>query len=207
MLQNRVDPWGQLCQVPERGSRMGNRGLLHNAQNEIVSNWRHKHWVTCLLQFKDIQRPKPFSPGNYSEVFFLDEATAFAAGHRPCNDCQRERLAQFKNAWVRANRPGTDPKSVRMPDIDQILHSERVLPSGIKKTYSSEVGQLPYGTMFERAEQAFLVGENTFYLWSFSGCTPGAQLPASTLVNVLTPPSVVKAFECGFKPFTKLIDS
>ena len=85
MLQNRVNPWGALCAVSDRGQLMGNQGILHNEHNNIVRAWKHKAWVTCLLQFKDIQRPKPFSQGNYSELFFLDEVTAFAAGHRPCN--------------------------------------------------------------------------------------------------------------------------
>jgi hypothetical protein len=183
---------------------MGNRGILHNAKNEIVSNWRHKHWVTCLLTFKNIRRLKPFSAGNYSELFFLDEATAFAAGHRPCNHCQRERLKQFKNAWVSANMPGVNPKTVRMSEIDDILHQERMLPNGSKKIFPAKLGQLPFGTMFEHCGQAFLMGDDSVHLWSFSGYTPCAPLPPSTLVNVLTPQSVVKAFEYGFRPRTKL---
>lgn len=203
MLQNRVTPWGELCAVPDRGNLMGNRGILHNERKEIVANWRHKHWVTCLLTFKEIQRPKPFSTtDNYSELFFLDEATAFAAGHRPCNHCQRERLTEFKTAWVLANRPGSQPKDIRMDEIDQALHSERVLRGGIKNTYPAKLGQLPFGTVVEYEKQALLVDKGGLYCWSFSGYTLADPLPPSTDVNVLTPFSIVKSFECGFSPKT-----
>lgn len=88
---------------------MGNRGILHDDGNRIVRPWAHKAWVTCLLEFNGVKRPKPFSPGNYSELFFMDEATAFAAGHRPCAHCQRARHREFKDSWVRAN--GADEPS------------------------------------------------------------------------------------------------
>lgn len=203
MLQNRVNPWGALCTVPDRGDLMGNRGILHNERKEIVANWRHKHWVTCLLAFKEIQRPKPFSTlDNYSELFFLDEATAFAAGHRPCNYCQRERLTEFKNAWVRANRPGSQPRDTRMDEIDQVLHSERVLRGGIKNTYTAKLEQLPFGTIVEHDKQALLIDKSGLYHWSFSGYTLADSLSPSTEVNVLTPFSIVKSFECGFNPKT-----
>lgn len=102
-LQNRVDPSGRLCAVQSRGMLMGNRGILHNDRNEIIKPRAHKAWVTCLLEYKGIKRPKPFSKGSYSELFFLDEATAFAAGHLPCAYCQRARHLAFKASWVRAN--------------------------------------------------------------------------------------------------------
>ena len=99
MFQNRVDPWGAFHAVSNRGTLMGNRGILHNAEQVIVSRWKSKRWLTCALHFKVIRR-QVFSPGNYSELFFLDEATAFAAGHRPCNDCRRDRLKDFREAWA-----------------------------------------------------------------------------------------------------------
>lgn len=97
---------------------MGNRGILHNDENRIVRPWAHKWWVTCVLEFKDIKRLKPFSQGNYSELFFVDEATDFAAGHRLCAYCQRARHLEFKGAWVRANLPEDVRASTKIPDID-----------------------------------------------------------------------------------------
>ncbi len=94
-LQNRVDPWGYLRATSARGSLMGNRGILHNQEKRIVRPWAHKAWIACLLSYGSVRRAV-FAPGNYSELFFLDEATALSAGHRPCGQCQRERYRLFK---------------------------------------------------------------------------------------------------------------
>lgn len=200
MLQNRVDPWGKLCAVADRGSLMGNRGILHDANNEIVHQWRHKNWVTCLLKYKDIQRPKPFSQGNYSELFFLDEATAMSAGHRPCNFCQRNRLTEFKNAWVAANQPDRVVRDVSMNDVDAVLHGERVDGAKSKRTYRAVLETLPVGTFFEYASDAYAVTQSGVRKWSFSGYSEVIKLDMSVVVQVLTPPSIVKAFAYGFVP-------
>lgn len=118
-LQNRVDPWGALCATASRGTLMGNRGILHDDRNRIVRPWAHRAWVTCLLEFNGIKRSRPFSPGNYSELFFIDEATAFSAGHRPCAHCQRLRHREFKDAWVRANVAEEFRAATLMPDVDK----------------------------------------------------------------------------------------
>jgi hypothetical protein len=115
-LQNRVDPWGRLHSVAARGAWMGNRGVLHDATRQIVRPWRLKAWILCRLEFKG-RRRRVFAPARYSELFFLDEATAFAAGHRPCAECNRERFNQFKRAW----RSGA-----RAAEIDAALHAERI---------------------------------------------------------------------------------
>lgn len=128
---------------------MGNRGILHDDANKIVKPWAHKAWVTCLLEFKGIKRPRPFSPGTYSELFFIDEATAFAAGHRPCAYCQRARHLEFKDAWLLANVQSERPASRSMPDIDKVLHAERAISGGGKRTYDAPLGELPGGAIFE----------------------------------------------------------
>jgi hypothetical protein len=179
---------------------MGNRGILHNEQNQIVRAWKHKAWVTCLLQFKDIQRPKPFSQGNYSELFYLDEVTAFAAGHRPCNFCQRTRTQEFKEAWVRANIPADEQQAVTMPDIDKVLHAERASPGGGKKTHSRSLSELPRGAMFDIDGVAYAVGFDGVHAWSFAGYGPAVALDSNTTVDVLTPASVVRTFSAGFVP-------
>ena len=98
-LQNRVDPWGRLVSVAARGTLIGNRGILHDGGGRIVRPWKGKAWIACALQWKDWQR-RPFKPGTWTELFFLDEATAFSAGHRPCKLCRRARHLEFKQAWL-----------------------------------------------------------------------------------------------------------
>lgn len=201
MLQNRVDPWGQLHAIAHRGTLMGNRGILHDEQNRIVRPWAHKSWVTCLLSFKDIKRPKPFSTGNYSELFFIDEATAFAAGHRPCTYCQRDRSQQFKAAWLKANLTPEQQQFFKLSALDAQLHKERVIRGGAKVTHQAVASSLPKGSIFEHGGVACLVHSTDCYLpWSFSGYGTAIHLPPNTTVTVLTPKSVVLAFEHGFEP-------
>ena len=199
-LQNRVDPWGKLNAVPMRGSLMGNRGILHNESRQIVRPWAGKSWVTCALQFKDNQQPgKVFSDGSYSELFFIDEATAFAAGHRPCNYCRKLRYAEFKSAWLRANRPdavGNTP----ITEVDKALHAERAIPGGGKVMFSAAVKDLPSGTMFEHEGAAFLVWKGAIHRWSFDGYTPSSLQVDTQAVNVLTPASIVRMYANGFIP-------
>ena len=199
-LQNRVDPWGRLRVNPARGALMGNRGILHDDENKIVRPWAHKAWVTCLLEFKSIKRAKPFSPGNYSELFFIDEATAFAAGHRPCAYCQRERHLKFKEAWVRANVADKTGAQISMTDVDRLLHAERARKGGAKVTFDAVLGSLPVGVMFEHQDAAYLVSPRGFLPWSFSGYGERTDMDTASTVAVLTPRSMVQAFAHGFEP-------
>ena len=189
-LRNRVDPWGCLHSVEARGAWMGNRGVLHDASRHIVRPWRLKAWILCRLDFKD-RRRQVFAPARYSELFFLDEATAFAAGHRPCAECNRERFNLFKRAW---------PPRTKANEIDAVLHSERI--AGVEKvTYDARLDELPAGVMIEREGAAFLVQANALYPWSFAGY--GAPLPrpsGTTAVRVLTPRSMVRTIAQGLAP-------
>ncbi|WP_197065223.1 hypothetical protein [Massilia sp. 9096] len=179
---------------------MGNRGILHDDENRIVRPWAHKGWVTCLLEFKGIKRPKPFSKGNYSELFFLDEATAFAAGHRPCAYCQRVRHLEFKDAWLRSNVEPEHRASTSMPDIDKVLHAERAISGGGKGTYDAPLAELPQGAIFEHEEIAYLVATDSYLPWSFEGYGTPYRIDPRATVKVLTPRSVVRAFTEGFMP-------
>src|SRR4051794_26424644 len=96
--QNRVTPSGDIITTPERGTLMGNRGVLHDADARIVRRWQGKRWIACVLEFKGRWRPV-MAPGRYTELFFLDEATALAAGHRPCAECRRRRFDEFRDTW------------------------------------------------------------------------------------------------------------
>ena len=182
---------------------MGNRGNLHGQGKKILRKWKSKAWVTCLLHFNNIKRPEVFAPGMYSELFFLDEATAFAAGHRPCTRCQGERSRLFKKTWFLANDARTAGAPETLETLDEVLHSERVTSSGEKAVFRHPTGQLPVGTMFEWQGSALLCGSDGFLEWSFDGYRePRSEPKRDDIVSVLTPKSVVEAFRYGFEPCT-----
>jgi hypothetical protein len=194
-LQNRVDPWGGLQAVEARGAWMGNRGVLHDASRAVVRPWRSKAWILCRLEFKG-RRRVVFAPGRYSELFFLDEATAFAAGHRPCAECNRERFLEFKRAWLAGNSALHLSPGIKAADIDGVLHAQRVAGAA-KLTYEARLDELPDGAMIEQDGIAYLIRGGALYPWSFAGY--GAPLPRRALAraHVLTPRSMVGAIGHG----------
>ena len=207
--QNRVDPWGALHAVPHRGTMMGNRGILHVGQH-VVRPWAHKAWVSCVLDAQ-FQKRKPFSPSTYTELFFLDEATALAAGHRPCRTCQRERHDMFNTLWTQANRadPGAGQGAgagrgrVPIDTIDNALHAERIGPGKTgkaKRTTDATIASLPAGSVFAHAGQAWLVWHTGLHPWSFSGYQTAQALVPDTTVQVLTPVSIVNTLRVGYVP-------
>lgn len=199
-LQNRVDPFGNLYAVQARGSLLGNRGQLHDADKAIVRAWKTKAWVTCTLEYGDIQRTI-FSPDSYSELFFLDEATAFAAGHRPCASCRNKRYREFKAKWLAANPELVTGEKPSITAIDKALHSERILRGGGKATFEAANETLPFGTIIEQDGTVYLIGEEQLLPWSFHGYGQPVSLPeAGTSVTVLTPASIVRLFQHGFRP-------
>lgn len=140
--QNRVTPAGEIIAHAGRGMFMGNRGCLHDHAGQIRRDWRLKAWITCQLDFKDRTR-ELLRPGHYTELFFLDEATALAAGHRPCAECRRDDFLYFKKIWLQSNpnvalsdRPG-------IGEIDQALHAERLDATGQKQTHRLQAANLP----------------------------------------------------------------
>jgi len=196
-LQNRVDPWGQLIAVKARGQWLGNRGILHNEHKKIIVPWRHKSWVTCKLEFKGISRPI-FSPNSYSELFFLDEATAFSAGHRPCAECRRQRYNEFKDAWLEVN---SDMSSITVSKIDKQLHCERAKRGGIKVTHSRELRAVPSGAFIEIEGNAYLFWQGALKRWSPEGYLETVAAPGlSEKINVLTPSSICNILATGFSP-------
>jgi hypothetical protein len=188
-LQNRVDPYGALHATPARGAWMGNRGRLHDAGRRIDRPWQVRRWITCVLTFKDRKR-EVFAPNRYSELFFLDEATSLAAGHRPCAECRRARYEEFRDALA---LKGAD-------EIDRILHAERLDGGGGKRTYRGVLSSIPDGTMVEHDGRPHLVWRGTLRPWSFAGYAPGVDVSPGIEVEVLTPPSVVAAIRAGFIP-------
>jgi hypothetical protein len=197
-LQNRVNPWGKLIADNARGAWLGNRGVLHNKNREIIAEWKaNKPWITCILEVDGYKR-EVFSPNQYSELFFLDEATAFSAGHRPCGQCQREKFNKFKSAWGDANNVSISGISV----IDEHLHIERIAqPDNKKVTFKTTFKEVPEGTFIELDGSAYLYWANRLHLWSFNGYIESIAPPSqSTFVHVLTPISIVRMFHNGFKP-------
>ena len=205
-LRNRVNPFGNIVVVPERGACLGNRGILHGDQQNLLRYHQHKNWVICRLKAKDkkgddIKRTL-MTPNTYTELFFLDEATALAAGHRPCGECSRPRYEEF----VRCFRLGNPDKS---GSIDDVLHAERFNPyqqdwANKKKTHQMAIDDLPYGAFItlEPGPQAqpYVVLDDGLRPWSFGGYGEQVERPKGIEVTLLTPPSTVRALKVGYRP-------
>jgi hypothetical protein len=189
-LPNRVTPFGVLEADPARGTLMGNRGCLVNAHGELVRRWQLERWITCVLDFKGRRRHPLMAPGQYTELFFLDEATACAAGHRPCHECRRDVAAAFADAWR-----VTHPRDRRLPEIDARLHRERTLGAH-RRSASTE---LPHGAMVSLEGRAWVVTGDGLRAWTPGGYTDRRDRPRER-VTVLTPPSTVAAMRAGWRP-------
>ena len=194
-LQNRVNPFGEIIAVPERGTMMGNRGIIHDPATRqlLTRRWQHHAWICCVLEFKNYQHPI-MGAGAYTELFFLDEATALAAGHRPCAYCRRRAFNAFKNAWCKAK----GVREVRAPDIDRRLHRERVTRDRKKITFTAPLADLPDGTMVDRSGRAHLVKGNHLLPWSMAGYGEPVPAKASEKLTVLTPYSTVAVLRAGY---------
>lgn len=196
--QNRVTPFGELIANPARGTLMGNRGCLHDKDGMVMRRSARQQWVTCLLEFNGRQR-QVMSPGQYTELFFLDEATAFAAGHRPCATCQRDRFKEFKSAWGRA----TVNSDVALSQIDDVLQSQRLASRGAGGMWRTKLADLPDGVMVVRVENpgsALLYWHGSLFPWTPSGYL-GALAPiAGETVAVITPQAVCASFATGLLP-------
>ena len=201
-LQNRVNPFSTLISTPERGAWTGNRGVIHNEHKEIIKNHAVKYWITCVLKYKNARR-SVMTPNRWTEVFFLDEATAFAAGHRPCGFCRHADFKRFKDLWIKANgeQYGLTTKT-KMDIIDAIIHQERLDKNGVQKTFKSTLTALPDGTFItlDEVDKAYLWFEQNLYEWSFSGYTKVSPFDKNREVTVLTPLSYVAVFKAGYVP-------
>jgi hypothetical protein len=200
--RNRVTPFGEVVAVPERGTMMGNRGVLHDEGGGVRRPWQVRRWLTCRLEYRARHR-QIMAPNRYTELFFLDEATALAAGHRPCFECRRARFLAFRAAWAAANGGGVPPESVRVAMIDDRLHSERVGPGRTKQTFRASVDELPDGVFVTPAGadgDAHLVLGDELLAWSPGGYTGRWPRPRGTEVTVLSPRSTVAAIRDGYEP-------
>ena len=201
--QNRVDPFGRLIAVPARGAWTGNRGCLHDAQGTIVRRWTTRTWITCRLSFKDRHR-QIMTPNRWTELFFLDEATAFSAGHRPCGECRREDYMRFKAAWANGNPQYDLTVATPIEKIDLILQRERVSdpPASTKVLFTADIDALPDGVFIlgPDGETPWLVWGEHLLRWTPEGYDAPMERPELSPVNVLTPRSMVAAFDAGYRP-------
>ena len=186
-LRNRVTPFGELVADPARGLVYGNRGCLHDAEGRIVRRHQGKRWIACRLEFKGRRRPLQ-RPGRYTELFFLDEATAFAAGHRPCAECRRADYVRFLGLVG----------ETRADAIDERLHRERIAPYR-----QALLGDLPDGVFVLRGGEPWLVLGPQLRRWTPAGYTDALARPRRGLV--VTPPSLVDVLRSGWSGAVPLL--
>jgi hypothetical protein len=195
-LQNRVTPFGEIVAIPQRGLFTGNRGIIHDPATKTLlkRRWTTKAWLVCRRDYKG-RRRDVMARRSWTELFFLDEATALAAGHRPCFFCRRAAAEAFRAAWARRNG-GAPPAASHM---DAVLHAER-LQHGAKRAHAllSPVRDLPDGAMVAADGRAFAVAMGQPFLWSADGyrCI---EIPTS-VEGLLTPPSTLAVLRAGYRP-------
>ena len=197
-LQNRVTPFGDLVAVSERGLMFGNRGLLHNRERQIVRYSQVRRWIACVLEFRG-RRREIMHPGYYTELFFLDEATALSAGHRPCAECRRQDYQRFRRAWVSAYGGSAD----RLPSADEMdgqLQQDRLEGRSGKKTYQADIAALPDGVFIAYNDEPWLLWQAALHHWTPGGYDQRIPRPASGAVTVLTPRATVNAIAAGYIP-------
>ena len=192
-LQNRVTPFGEILALPGRGLLTGNRGILHDEHQRIVRSSQSRRWIACKLEFKNIHRTV-MSPHRWTELFFLDEATAFSAGHRPCAECRRDDYKRFCMLWESCHGGPVNADS-----IDRRLHAER-RANREKRTHRAELATLPDGTFVLLDGSAWLVHGARLFAWSDRGYIASRRRPQLLDVEVLTPPAVIAVFAAGYQP-------
>ena len=197
-LQNRVTPEGEIIATPARGTMMGNRGgCLHRPDKTLTGRrWVSRQWICCELAFNGRHR-ELMAERRYTELFFLDEATALAAGHRPCFECRRADAIAFASLWAKAEGVEERPKADRM---DRVLHAERLNPDGGKRTFRAALGDLPSGCLVRIAGRPHLLNERQLHAWTPQGYNRAEPAAPAQIVDVLTPPAIVALLQIGLKP-------
>jgi hypothetical protein len=200
-LQNRVTPLGELIADPARGLVYGNRGCLHDEHGRIRRRYNGKRWLACRLRFRGWHREQLMAPGRFTELFFLDEATAFAAGHRPCALCRRRDYERFADIWGDIH-----PGQVGADAIDAQLHRERVGPDRRARTdHEHELDELPDGAFVLLDGTPWLVLGDALLRWSPEGYVARGPRPVGHRAQLLTPPSLVEILRAGWQPLVPLL--
>ena len=192
-LQNRVTPFGELISTSARGTLMGNRGgKFHAADQKLTGRrWVSRQWICCVLEFKNRQRD--VWGRYYTELFFLDEVTAFSAGHRPCFECRRRDAEHFAQLFSGKKRRASAAA------MDRALHAER-LDGKVKRAHRRNIDTLPDGAMMALDGEAFAVRGRRLLRWTPSGYAASRARPHGMKVDVLTPPSILSVLARGYTP-------
>lgn len=195
-LQNRVTPFGEIVAIPQRGMFTGNRGIIHDPATKTLTNrgWTTRAWIICACQYKDIRR-EVMARRSWTELFFLDEAVALAAGHRPCFLCRRVDAERFRHAWAEGNDLAVPTAAA----LDSVLHGER-LEKRSKRLHAlpMPVVDLPDGAMVAKDGDAFVIAQGGAYRWTEAGYGPLSKLAAAD--SLITPPSTMRAMLAGYRP-------
>jgi hypothetical protein len=194
-LRNRVTPAGELIATEHRGTMYGNRGVLHNDDLVLVRRHQVRRWLVCVLEFRG-RRRQLMRPRRYTELFFLDEAVALAAGHRPCAECRYADYQSFRTAWTAALGLRAKPAA---DDIDRVLHGQRSPVDGTRVTHAASPRDLPDGVFVVWQDEYWLLHNGKLHLWTPAGYTDSRDLfdgPAA----VLTPRSTVDTLRMGYRP-------
>jgi hypothetical protein len=200
-LRNRVTPLGELVAEPGRGLVYGNRGCLHDDRGRIRRRYAGKRWIACRLRFRGWHREPLLQPGRFTELFFLDEATAFAAGHRPCALCRREDYVRFGEIW-RSLHPGDTSAGA----IDARLHAERIVEGTRRQRHhDAALDELPDGAYVLRGGRPFLLTAHGLLRWTSAGYDVRAPRAARARTTLITPPSLVEVLRAGWRPLVPLV--
>jgi hypothetical protein len=195
-LQNRVTPTGDIIATPQRGMFTGNRGIIHDPATKTLLNkrWASQAWLVCVCEFRG-RRREVMGTRSWTELFFLDEATALAAGHRPCFYCRRDDANRFRAAWEQGN----GASSLLARDIDAVLHRER-LDRGRKRLHPlpAPLERLPDGAIVQQGAESYLIAQGRALLWSPAGYRKSEHVIMNAML--LTPPSTLRAMAAGYRP-------
>jgi hypothetical protein len=196
-LQNRVDPFGEPFADPARGTLTGNRGGRFRTQARTLTarRWASRQWICCVLEFKG--RHRDVWGRFYTELFFLDEPTALAAGHRPCFECRRQDAENFAEYWRKARR---GRQRSRAAEMDRVLHRERLQGRAKRRHHRRSIDGLPDGAFIAVNGAAFAVRGDALLRWTPEGYDARVPRPRGSLVDVLTPPAIVGVLALGYQP-------
>jgi hypothetical protein len=196
-LRNRATPQQEIIADPARGLVYANRGVLVDARGEIRRRWGVRRWIACRLEFKGRRRRPLMAPGRYTELFFSDEATAFAAGHRPCGECRYEDYRRFSAIWQRLH-----PGQIGADAMDDQLHAERVdAETREQRRHEMAWNDLPDGAFVLLDERPWLVLGGELLEWTAAGYVAARRIrPSTGTALALTPPSLIGVLRAGWAP-------
>jgi hypothetical protein len=199
---NRVDPWGDLHATPERGLLTGNRGCLVDEDRRMTRHHRGNLWIACVTSFRGWRSPLD-QPGHWTPLFFLDDAVALAAGHRPCGLCRRDAYLAYRDAVVsglgRGDRLGAAELNRRLGS-ERLRRGRGLQRRDDRKTWMAEAGSLPDGTVVVVEDSAHLLSDGGLRRFTFGGWVDPAPVRPETSLEVLTPPTSVLAMSMGYSP-------